>query len=119
MGCRDTAEEVRVLVANSELAVKRNDIEAAVKMLNSVPKESTSYAKAQMVKADVYLKHRRDKKLYAKCFEDLIETNPTSEAYIQLGKAYLRIQNYNDAVDAMQKALEMNPRDFNVGNLPS
>lgn len=53
-----TSEEVRVIVANSELAVKRGDVDAAVHMLNNVPPTSSAYAKAQMVKAQIYLRVR-------------------------------------------------------------
>lgn len=51
-----TPEEVRVVVANSEIAMKRGDTEAAIHMLGNIPPDSSSYTKAQMVKADILLK---------------------------------------------------------------
>jgi hypothetical protein len=60
---------VRVLVANSELAIKRGDHDAAVMMLSSVPSSSPAYAKAQMVKADIFLQYRKDKMQYARCYQ--------------------------------------------------
>ena len=53
-----TPEEVRVVVANSEIAMKRGDTEAAIHMLGNIPPDSSSYTKAQMVKADILLKVR-------------------------------------------------------------
>jgi tetratricopeptide repeat protein 21B len=43
-------DNVKVIVANSELATKRGDFKAAIAMLNNVPPDSAAYIKAQMVK---------------------------------------------------------------------
>lgn len=58
-----------MLVANSELAIKRGDYDAAIAMLSSVPSSSPAFAKAQMVKADIFLQHRKDKLMYARCYQ--------------------------------------------------
>lgn len=68
-GYRGTTQEVRVLVANSELAIKRGDYDAAIAMLSNVPPSSPAFGKAQMVKADIYLQYRKDKHLYARCYQ--------------------------------------------------
>lgn len=114
MHCSGTAEEVHILVANSELAIKNNDFDAAIKMLNNIPPESPAFVNALMVKANVYLEHRRDKRQYIKCYENLTEKNPTSQNYIQLGDAHLRIQNIVEAIDAYSNALDLNPENFEV-----
>jgi len=53
-----TPEEVRVVIANSEIAMKRGDTDAAIHMLGNIPPTSSAYTKAQMVKADILLKVR-------------------------------------------------------------
>lgn len=58
-----------MLVANSELAIKRGDYDAAIAMLSNVPPSSPAFAKAQMAKADIYLQYRKDKHLYARCYQ--------------------------------------------------
>lgn len=75
MFSRGTSQEVRVLVANSELAIKRGDYDAAIMMLSSVPASSPAYAKAQMVKADIFLQYHKDKLQYARCYQ---VNNPAS-----------------------------------------
>jgi tetratricopeptide repeat protein 21B len=49
MGHSGTSQEVRVLVANSELAIKRGDFDAAIAMLSNVPHSSPAFTKAQMI----------------------------------------------------------------------
>ena len=148
-----TPEEVRVVVANSEIAMKRGDTEAAIHMLGNIPPDSSSYTKAQMVKADILLKvrcpralrpaplcqtssavpvlvpeaavvsvvtvrgvgctsrpqHRNDKAAFAKCYRDLVTRNPGEQSQLLLGEAYLRIQQPEDAIEAFEEALKLNP----------
>lgn len=111
---KGTCHEVRLLVANSELSITSGDFDGAIKVLNNISTDSPSFAQAQMVKANVYLTHRRDKILYAKCFEELVTLSPTSDSYIRLGEAYLRIQNHQDAIEAFSRALKLNPSDYKV-----
>lgn len=51
-----TTEEVRIIIAKSEIAIKSGRMEKAISMLGSIPFSSPSYRKAQMTKADIYLK---------------------------------------------------------------
>ena len=53
--------QVRVAVANSDLALARGDVEAALGMMRAVPKDSPHFLKAKMAMADIYLKSRNDK----------------------------------------------------------
>jgi tetratricopeptide repeat protein 21B len=110
---RGTAEEIRVIVLNSELSIMNGRFDAAISMLNNIPVESPQYMKAQILKADIFLKHRRDERAYAQCFQRLVEQSPTSQSYMHLGEAYMRIQNPDDAIGAFEEALKLNPR--NVG----
>lgn len=67
-----TSEEVRVTVADCELAIARGDVEGALKRLRRIPDTSPHYTKARMAMADIYLKHRKDKTSYIKCYLDLV-----------------------------------------------
>jgi tetratricopeptide repeat protein 21B len=105
-------DNVQVIVANSELAIKRGDFKAAVAMLNNVTPDSAAYMKAQMVKANIYLTHRRDKRLYIQCYQSLVEHSRQSMAsYIHLGEAHMRIQEPDKAIDAYETALRKNPQN--------
>ena len=57
-----------------------------------------------MLKANILLRHNRDKEGYCKCFTDLVELDPSAKNYILLGDAYLKILNPEGAVDAFEMA---------------
>jgi tetratricopeptide repeat protein 21B len=113
---RGTTEEVRVVVANSELAIKRNDFSAAVRMLNAIKEDSVAFTRATLVKANIYLTHRNDKRRYIQCYEKLVEAggNKSSSSFIHLGEAYMRIQEPEKAIEAFEKALQLNPEDHGL-----
>ncbi|KAL4164369.1 hypothetical protein KRP22_004235 [Phytophthora ramorum] len=108
---RGTSQEVRVLVANSELAIKRGDYDAAIAMLSGVPVGSPAFTKAQMVKADIYLQYRKDKHLYARCYQELVAINPCHATHVSMAEAYLRIQMLDQAVESFERAKALSPGD--------
>ncbi|CAK4097343.1 unnamed protein product [Aphanomyces euteiches] len=113
---KGTSQEVRVLVANSELAIKRGDFDNAIIMLNNVPQESPAYIKAQMIKADIYLQHRKEKKMYAECYKELVRLNPTPDTLVRLAEAYIRIQQLDDAIESYRSALVLSPNDASLAS---
>ncbi|RLN88750.1 hypothetical protein BBJ28_00009806 [Nothophytophthora sp. Chile5] len=108
---RGTSQEVRVLVANSELAIKRGDYDAAIAMLSGVPVGSPAFTKAQMVKADIYLQYRKDKQLYARCYQELVALNPCHATHVSMAEAFLRIQMLDQAVESFERAKALSPGD--------
>ncbi|TMW56987.1 hypothetical protein Poli38472_002912 [Pythium oligandrum] len=108
---RGTSQEVRVLVANSELAIKRGDYDAAIAMLSSVPQSSPAFTKAQMVKADIFLQYRKDKHQYARCYQELVAMNPSHATHVSMAEAYLRIQLLDQAIESFRAAMALSPTD--------
>lgn len=106
-----TPEEVHVLVASSELAIRSGEFDRAVKLLTGIAPDSPIYVAAQMVKASVYLSHRHDKRAYAQCYRDLVAADPSPAMYVNLGDAFMRIQMPEAAVEAFEIALDMDPSD--------
>ncbi|MEW5298948.1 MAG: hypothetical protein WDW36_002017 [Sanguina aurantia] len=108
---RDSSEEVRVTVADCELAIARGDVEGALKRLRKIPSGSPHYTKARMAMADIYLKHRKDKASYCKCYLDLVDRDPSYDSNCMMGEAFMQIQEPEKAVRAFESALEFNPKD--------
>ena len=95
-------------------------------MLKNV--ESPTYTKAQMIKAGMYLQHRKEKKLYAEC--DTVQTlallgacqptcrrlNPMPDTLVRLARAYLRIQQLDDAIESYRSALVLSPNDASLAS---
>nr|DBA19793.1 TPA: hypothetical protein GDO54_015570 [Pyxicephalus adspersus] len=106
-----TAEELRLMIANAELALTHGDVEQALSMLRNISPEQTYFVQAKEKMADIYLQHRKDKKLYVSCYRDLVEKVPSSHTYLLLGDAYMNIQEPEKAIDVYEQALKKNPKD--------
>lgn len=65
---QNTPEEVRITIANAELSLARGDMEMALGMLRNVAPNQPYYVQAREKMADIYLHHRKDKRLYASCY---------------------------------------------------
>lgn len=63
-----TSEELRVTIANTDLALAQGDVERALSMLRNVTAEQTYFIEAKEKMADIYLKHRKEKMLYITCY---------------------------------------------------
>lgn len=63
-----TPEEVRITIANADLALARQDVEMALGMLRNITPEQAYFVQAREKMADIYLNYRKDKRLYASCY---------------------------------------------------
>lgn len=63
-----TPEELRVMIANADLAISQADVEQALTMLRHITPEQPYFVQAKEKMADIYLQYRKDKKLYAGCY---------------------------------------------------
>ena len=107
-----TSEQVKVLIANSELSLRKGEVKQALDMLKTVTADSPHYKAARIAMADIYLKHTGDRRLYAKCFSDIVESEKTVANYLLLGEAFMKIQEPEEAIRVYQKALEQKPNDL-------
>ncbi|KAL4636202.1 tetratricopeptide repeat protein 21B [Arapaima gigas] len=111
-----TSEELRVTIANADLALLRGDTELALSMLRNVTPEQPYYIQAKEKMADIYLNHRKEKRLYASCYRDLVEKLPSPHTYLLLGDAYMNIQEPEKAIEIYEQALKKNPKDGAVAS---
>ncbi|CAF4859670.1 unnamed protein product [Rotaria sp. Silwood1] len=86
-----TSEESRILLTNVDLALKRGDINQAIETLIQIKSDQAYYLQSREKLAEIYLKHRRDKKLYIKTYKELVDRDPTPQALVILGDAYMSI----------------------------
>lgn len=96
--------EVNVLMANSDIMVDLGDIKKALDILRTVDSSNASFADSRKQMADIYLKHLKDRRNFAKCYVDLIEADPTYENYKLLARALMNIQEPEDAIFYFKKA---------------
>ena len=61
-------EQVRVTIANCDVILAAGDVEGALAQLQAVTDDQAYYVDARRKMADIYLKYRKDKRLYASCY---------------------------------------------------
>jgi len=108
---KGTVEETRILIANADIAIKRNELDKALRMLSAVSRDSPGYVPLMVCRANVYLNHRHDRRAYAQCYQELVQAVQSPATYVLLGEAYMKIQAPESAIEAFQTALELSPGD--------
>uniref|UniRef100_A0A672KY32 Tetratricopeptide repeat protein 21B-like n=1 Tax=Sinocyclocheilus grahami TaxID=75366 RepID=A0A672KY32_SINGR len=111
-----TPEELRVTIANADLALMRGDTELALSMLRNITPEQPYYIQAKEKMADIYLNHRKEKRLYVSCYRDLVDKLPSPHTFLLLGDAYMTIQEPELAIEVYEQALKKNPKDGAVAS---
>ncbi|THD28846.1 Tetratricopeptide repeat protein 21B [Fasciola hepatica] len=109
-----TSELGRVTIASAELVLAQGDHEAALTSLRSVRPENAYYVQARQHMANIYLQHRKEKKLYAACYRELAEKLDTTESHLLLGDAYMTIQEPERAIEVYESVLRKNPSDLRL-----
>ncbi|KAJ1551311.1 Tetratricopeptide repeat protein 21B, partial [Cladochytrium tenue] len=59
--------------------------------------------------ADIYLEHKKDRRAYARCYNELVQRHNTVESSLLLGDAYMNIQEPDKAIKVYEAALENFP----------
>ncbi|KAK6970975.1 Tetratricopeptide repeat protein 21B [Biomphalaria glabrata] len=106
-----TPEEVCILIANADLTLARGDVEMALGMLRNITPDQPYFVEAREKMANIYLNYRKDKKLYASCYRELVDKYPSTQTSLLLGDAYMSIQEPEKAIEVYEAALKQNPKD--------
>ena len=106
-----TVEELRITVANAELALSKGEVDSAINILRAITPAQPYYLQAREKMANIYLHHRKDKKMFAQCYREVVEKSPSPQSYLLLGDAYMSITEPERALEIYEQALKRNPRD--------
>ncbi|KAH7731473.1 tetratricopeptide repeat protein 21A isoform X1 [Aphelenchoides avenae] len=119
------AEQQQLVLVNAQLRLQRGDVDGAFNILQTVtPGKRTktcireasladqpNYQAARMKMAQIYLEEKHDKHKFAACYRDILEKDPSPQAYVLLGDAYMSIQEPTNAIEAYETAMRRNPKD--------
>ncbi|XP_074604328.1 tetratricopeptide repeat protein 21B-like [Brevipalpus obovatus] len=109
---RGTPEEGRIMIAKAKLYESRGRIEEAISILRGIsPKNGSNFLKSRQNMASLYLKHRRDRRLYISCYKEIADQDGNIGSSLMLGDAYMNILEPEKAIEVYEQALKRNPRD--------
>ncbi|CAG2119925.1 unnamed protein product, partial [Medioppia subpectinata] len=101
------------MIANAQLAEARGDIDAALTLLRDIRQEQGDhFVRSRELMAAMYLKHRKDRRLYAGCYREILDKKPTTQSFLMLGDAYMHILEPERAIEIYEQALKKNPKDW-------
>ena len=95
---------MKCTISNSSLY--RGEVDSALDILRTIGPEQTYYIQAKEKMAEIYLKHRKDKRMYAQCYRQIVEKAPSAQSYILLGDAYMSIQEPERALEIYEQAMK-------------
>jgi len=108
---KNTSNEPRLIIAHSKLVLSQHNVTQALQLLNQVPLYSNSFPAVQVVKADIFWDKLHDKKSYLQVHKNLVKSKPSCYSFILLGEAYMRMQCFDQAIKAFEKAMHIGPKN--------
>ncbi|XP_069907106.1 tetratricopeptide repeat protein 21A isoform X3 [Oryctolagus cuniculus] len=109
-----TPEEIRVTIANADLALSKGNADMALSMLRNITPKQPCYMEAKEKMADIYLRTHKDRSLYVGCYRELCEHLPGPHSSLLLGDAFMSIQQPEKALEVYEEACRKNPQDASL-----
>ncbi|KAI5637396.1 tetratricopeptide repeat domain-containing protein [Phthorimaea operculella] len=109
-----TSEESRLLIARADLALKKDDIDKAIDILNEIKPGQPYYFQAHSKMAHIYLKEKKDRAMFTTCFKEIVSNHPLADAHLMMGDAYMSIHEPIQAAESYETALKGNPKDIQL-----
>ena len=66
-----TVEEIRITVANADLALSKGEVDSALNILKAITPTQPYYLQAREKMANIDLNFSKDKKMFAQCYINL------------------------------------------------
>ncbi|KAF0296468.1 Tetratricopeptide repeat protein 21B [Amphibalanus amphitrite] len=111
---KGTGEEVRIIVANADLLLARNEVSAALGSLRNITPDQPYYLQSREKMAEIYFDYLKDRRMYAAMYKEIVDQIPTPASYLMLGDAYMTILEPDKAIEVYESALKRNPRDHDL-----
>lgn len=104
-----TPEEVKVMLAQSDMNLKMGDIKKALAMLKKVSHEDVNYVEAKKKQAQLYLDELKDRTNYTRCYLEILDHYPSTDNFKLTAQALMDIQEPDEAIPYYEKALDKDP----------
>jgi tetratricopeptide repeat protein 21B len=77
----ETPEEVRVMLAQSDLSMKMGDTKKALNMLKKIQPGDRSFVQAKKKQAQIYLDELKDRNNYTRCYLEILDAKSSVENF--------------------------------------
>ncbi|XP_072534985.1 tetratricopeptide repeat protein 21B [Salminus brasiliensis] len=108
---KETPEEMRVMVANVDLALAKDDVDTALNVLRTITPGKSCYIQGKEKMANIYLERMRNRKLYIQCYREICQQLPGPHSNMLLADAFMKIQEPEKAVEVYHEIVKMAPKD--------
>ncbi|CAD6197804.1 unnamed protein product [Caenorhabditis auriculariae] len=105
------AEQEQLLISQAQILVSKGDPDGALAILQKVQPGQLSYHSARIKMAEIYIEEKKDKRMFAACYKELLQMEPTPASYAMLGDAFMSIQEPDEAISYYEQALKMQNKD--------
>ncbi|XP_067610138.1 tetratricopeptide repeat protein 21A isoform X3 [Pseudorca crassidens] len=109
-----TPEEIRITIANVDLALSKGNVDLALSILRNITPKQPCYMEAKEKMASIYLQTCKDVRLYIGCYRELCEHLPGPHTSLLLGDAFMNIQEPEKALEVYDEAYRKNPHDASL-----
>lgn len=76
-----TPEEVKVMLTQSDMALKMGDVKKALAMLKKIQPGNISFVEAKKKQAQLYLDELKDRTNYKRCYLEILDTDPSVDNF--------------------------------------
>ena len=87
-----TSEESRITIAHSKILIHKGKITQGIELLEKIQPQDNYFFLAKKTLADIYLFNKKNREMYAQCYQDLVDNCPNSDTFSTLGDAFMSIQ---------------------------
>ena len=110
----NTPEEVQVMLAQSDLALKMGDTKRALNMLKKINPNDRSFVQAKKKQAQIYLDELKDRNNYTRCYLEILDAKSSVENFKLVATALMDIQEPEEAIIYYERALQRQSEDTNL-----
>ncbi|CAB3403169.1 unnamed protein product [Caenorhabditis bovis] len=105
-------EQEQLIISQAQLFVTKGQADKALALLKKVQPGQANFHLSRVKMAEIYLEEKKDKFMFAACYRELLEVEPTPASYSILGDAFMSIQEPEEAIAYYEQALKMQNKDL-------
>ncbi|EGT35656.1 hypothetical protein CAEBREN_04184 [Caenorhabditis brenneri] len=107
-------EQDQLVIAQSQLYLTKGHVEKALAILKKIQPGQSNFHLSRIKMADIYLEEKKDKRMFATCYRELLKVEATPGSYSLLGDAFMKVQEPEDAINFYEQALKMQSKDVQL-----